>query len=210
MKLESQELIEEFYEKNKDKYGHLSFAQVKECAYTPYLYTRKEIENFNRQELVNPYENISVSTLKSDQQTDANLSNVATSVDALQRGGTRAVLGGIPRINESNILLQGLISQDLEKQDIDRDLLIAKGEQEITGIRENREINALQGLGQQLQTARQDTMSGISNAITSGLSISNALKFDKANELNTTGTNPLLKFKSDDASLNNNYNSRSV
>ena len=172
--------------------------------------TRKEIENFNRQELVNPYENISVSTLKSDQQTDANLSNVATSVDALQRGGTRAVLGGIPRINESNILLQGLISQDLEQQDINRDLLIAKGEQEITGIRENREINALQGLGQQLQTARQDTMSGISNAITSGLSISNALKFDKANELNTTGTNPLLKFKSDDASLNNNYNSRSV
>ena len=172
--------------------------------------TRKEIENFNRQELVNPYENISVSTLKSDQQTDANLSNVATSVDALQRGGTRAVLGGIPRINESNILLQGLISQDLEQQDINRDLLIAKGEQEITGIRENREINALQGLGQQLQTARQDTMSGISNAITSGLSISNALKFDKANELNTTGTNPLLKFKSDDASLNNNYNSRPV
>ena len=172
--------------------------------------TRKEIENFNRQELVNPYENISVNTLKSDQQTDANLSNVATSVDALQRGGTRAVLGGIPRINESNILLQGLISQDLEQQDVNRDLLIAKGEQEITGIRENREINALQGLGQQLQTARQDTMSGISNAITSGLSISNALKFDKANKLNTTGTNPLLKFKSDDASLNNNYNSRSV
>ena len=162
--------------------------------------TRKEIENFNRQELVNPYENISVSTLKSDQQTDANLSNVATSVDALQRGGTRAVLGGIPRINESNILLQGLISQDLEQQDINRDLLIAKGEQEITGIRENREINALQGLGQQLQTARQDTMSGINNAITSGLSISNALKFDKAN----AGTNPLLNFKSDDASLNNN------
>lgn len=172
--------------------------------------TRKEIENFNRQELVNPYENISVSTLKSDQQTNANLSNVATSVDALQRGGTRAVLGGIPRINESNILLQGLISQDLEQQDVNRDLLIAKGEQEITGIRENREINALQGLGQQLQTARQDTMSGISNAITSGLSISNALKFDKANKLNTTGTNPLLKFKSDDASLNNNYNSRLV
>lgn len=172
--------------------------------------TREEIENFNRQELVNPYENISVSTLKSDQQTDANLSNVATSVDALQRGGTRAVLGGIPRINESNILLQGLISQDLEQQDVNRDLLIAKGEQEITGIRENREINALQGLGQQLQTARQDTMSGISNAITSGLSISNALKFDKANKLNTTGTNPLLKFKSDDASLNNKYNSRPV
>ena len=143
--------------------------------------TRKEIENFNRQELVNPYENISVSTLKSDQQTDANLSNVATSVDALQRGGTRAVLGGIPRINESNILLQGLISQDLEQQDINRDLLIAKGEEDIRGIRESREINALAGLGQQLQTARQDTSSGITNAVSSGLSIPSALKFDKEN-----------------------------
>ena len=45
MKLESQELIEEFYENNKEKYGHLTFAQVKECAYTPYLYARKEIES---------------------------------------------------------------------------------------------------------------------------------------------------------------------
>lgn len=43
MKLESQELIEEFYEKNKDKYPDLTFAQVKECAYMPYQYTREEI-----------------------------------------------------------------------------------------------------------------------------------------------------------------------
>ena len=140
---------------------------------------KKEIENFNRQELVNPYENIAVSTLKSDQQTDANLSNVATSIDALQRGGSRTVLAGVPKLNESNILLQNLISQDLENQDINRELLIAKGEENIRGIQESREINALQGLGQQLQTSRQDTQSGINNIFSSVLAVDSATNKEK-------------------------------
>lgn len=45
MKLENQELVQKFYEENKEKYGHLTFQQVKECCVTPYLYTRKEIES---------------------------------------------------------------------------------------------------------------------------------------------------------------------
>ena len=143
--------------------------------------SRDAIENFNRQELVNPFEDTQVSTLKSEQQTDANLSNVATTVDALQRTGTRGVLGGLPKISESNILLQNLISLDLEEQDQRRDLLIAKGEEDIRGIREGREVNALAGLGVALQTARQDTTSGVSNLVSSGLSIPDAIKFDKAN-----------------------------
>lgn len=133
------------------------------------------INDFKRQDLVNSYENIQLSTLKADQQTEANTSNTATSIDALQRGGTRAVLGGIPRVNENNILLQNIISQDLQRQDAERSQLIARGESDIMAIREGRESNALLGLGQQLQTARQDSASGIASAFSSALALGDAL-----------------------------------
>ncbi len=45
MKLESQELVEEFYEKNKEKFPGLSFEQVKEICYAPFIMTRKEMES---------------------------------------------------------------------------------------------------------------------------------------------------------------------
>lgn len=140
------------------------------------------LRNFKRQDLVNPFGNLQVSTLKSEQQTDANLSSFATSVDALQRGGTRAVLGGLPRLNEANILVQNQISQDLENQDIQRKILFAQGEERIRAIQEGREIDALQGIGQQLQTGRQDIMSGASNVLSSALAISSATDPDKGGE----------------------------
>lgn len=136
---------------------------------------KEAIENFQRQDLVNPYSQMQLSTVKADNQTDANLSANATNVDALQRGGTRAVIGAMPKISESNILLQGLIAEDFAKQDLTRQYSIAKGEELITQIRENREIGALDGLGQQLQTARQDAMSGFSNIVSSGLALGSAL-----------------------------------
>ena len=135
---------------------------------------RKTIEEFKRQKLINPFRDIPISTLKSEQQTEAGLSRFATSVDVLQRGGTRAILGGLPKVSESNILLQNLISQDLEEQEIRRNLLIAEGEEKIRGIQENREINALLGLGQSLQTNRQDAASGFANIISSGLALTSA------------------------------------
>lgn len=137
---------------------------------------KKAIEDFDRQDLDNPYANIQISTIKAQQQTEANNINFATSIDALQRGGSRTLLGGIPKINQSNILLQNLISSDLERQDIERQKLIAQGEERIRAIREKREVNALQGLGQQLQTARQDEITGISNLVTGGLALGSAIK----------------------------------
>ena len=45
MKLESQELVEEFDGKNKEKYPELRFEQVKEICYDHYIMTRKEMES---------------------------------------------------------------------------------------------------------------------------------------------------------------------
>ena len=136
---------------------------------------KNAIDNFQRQELKNPFESVQISTLKADQQTEANLVNFASSVDALQRGGVRAVTGALPRLNQQNVLLQNLISQDLQRQDVERQRLIARGEERIQGIQERREEAALQGLGQQLQTGRQDTFSGLFNLASAGLSFGSAV-----------------------------------
>lgn len=134
----------------------------------------QQIADFQRQDLTNPYENLTINTTAADQQTDAQLSSSASAIDALQRGGTRAVLGGIPRINENNILLQEIISRDIANQEKDRDLMIARGEENIQNIQERREEMALQGLGQQMQTYRQDAQTYSNNAVQSGLSFASA------------------------------------
>lgn len=161
----------------------------------------KAIKNFKRQELVNPYENIQISTLKSDQQTEANLVNASTSVEALRRGGTRAVLGGIPKVNENNILLQNMISADIDAKDKERQKLIANGEAEIRNIQEGRETRALAGLGQSLQTARQDSASGIGNLITSGLTLGDSLATSET-ETSTSSSNLFGTLDEEDYSLN--------
>lgn len=181
---------------------------------------KKAINNFQRQDLDNPYKDIQISTVKSEQQTEANNVNFATSVDALQRGGTRAVITGIPRINQQNILLQNIISADLDRQDKERQRLIARGEENIRAIRENRETRALGGLGQQLQTASQDSASGVSNLVSTGLSLGSELitsptvnrdtttpnTSESLNTIDTSGFDS-FDFSSDNASLFDNTNS---
>ena len=129
--------------------------------------TRAQIENFKEQELLNPFKDITISTLKSEQQTEANLQNVSTIVEALRKTGARALASTLPEINATSILLQSSISSDLDRQDKERQLLIARGEERITLIREARERSALEGLGQQLQSQRQDAFSGLNNVISS-------------------------------------------
>lgn len=130
---------------------------------------KDSIRNFKRQDLINPYKTSTVSTLKSEQQTYANNVNFATSINALQRGGSKMLLGGLPTVNNSNIELQNAISIDLEQQDIRNKNLIAVGEEKIRSIRENRESNVLLGLGQELTNSRQLMSSGITDVVSSGL-----------------------------------------
>ncbi len=136
---------------------------------------REGIENFKRQDLVNPFANIGISTEKEDRLLDAGLSSQATSVEALRRGGTRAVLSGLPRVSEANILLSNLITDSIAEKSERRDFAIARGEFRNQELQELREREALQGFGQMLQTARQDTVTGVSNLVSGGLSLGSAI-----------------------------------
>ena len=136
---------------------------------------QKSLEEFQQQDLVNPYEALRVSTVGADQQTNALLSQNATSVDALQRGGARTVIGGLPILTQRNILLQNQISADLDRQQAQNAQLYAQGQDKVQSLRENREMGALLGYGQQLQTARQDYVSGNTNLASGVLSAGSML-----------------------------------
>jgi len=136
---------------------------------------KKAIESFESQDTPNPFENVGISTRGAEMQTEAAQSGFATSVDALQRGGTRAVASVLPRLSENNILLQGQIAADIDRQAKERDMMIARGDENIRQIRENREQLALQGLGQQLQVGRQDSAGGMMNLVSGMLAGSTAL-----------------------------------
>ena len=45
MVLKNQELIEEFFERNKYKYPDMTLKQMKEVCFTPWSYTKKNIES---------------------------------------------------------------------------------------------------------------------------------------------------------------------
>lgn len=44
MKIDNQDLMIEFYERNKHLYPDMTFEQMKECCSTPYLFTKREME----------------------------------------------------------------------------------------------------------------------------------------------------------------------
>lgn len=136
--------------------------------------TKKEIGEFQRQDLVNPF-NVPISTEAEEFQKDAGLSSQATSVAALQRGGTREVLAGIPRLSESNVLLNNKISASIDEKSARRDEAIARGEQRNQDIQEIREQQALQGLGQANQVANQNLATGVTNLVSGGLSLASAI-----------------------------------
>jgi hypothetical protein len=136
---------------------------------------KKAIESFESQDTPNPFENVGISTRGAEMQTEAAQSGFATSVDALQRGGTRAVASVLPRLSENNILLQGQIAADIDRQAKERDMMIARGDENIRQMRENREQLALQGLGQQLQVGRQDSAGGMMNLVSGMLAGRTAL-----------------------------------
>jgi hypothetical protein len=146
----------------------------------------RALNAFRRQELVNPARDIQISTLKADQQTDANLSSMATSVDAIQRTGARGVIGAVPRLSENNIMVQNQISQDIADQEIRREFAIADGEERIRGIREARETNAILGLGQQAQVGRENAANSLNSFASSLLAFSDTSRKNEAFGLNNT------------------------
>ena len=126
------------------------------------------IDNFEWEELQNVYDSVGVSRLGADLQREELARTTATSVDALQRGGIRGVLGGLGRVGMQNQFANRQIGADLDRQRQTIDFAQAQDQGVIRGMTERRQSDELQGYGQMLNVGMQTQNQGITDMVNAG------------------------------------------
>ena len=111
---------------------------------------QKEIENYKRQELVNPYEGITVSRLGSDLRREEVSRGVASGVDYLEKAGSRGV-GGVAGLVSAASREMASIGAYLDEQQKEIDKLMAAGQDRVMQMKERREEMDLAGLAKQYE-----------------------------------------------------------
>lgn len=126
---------------------------------------QRAIDNFEWQDLQNPYENVQVSTLGSDLQREEAARNTATSVNALRSGGNRALIGGLGRVQAQNNLVNRQIGANLDQQQKQLDYAAAGQDVANQNTIENRQSNELAGYGQAMNVGMGLKYQGIDNMV---------------------------------------------
>ena len=115
---------------------------------------QKQIENYERQKLVNPFAGLQVSTLGADRQREDLNRTMTTYGNLASLSGTRGIASLLPNLTQTQNDQTAKIAANLDEQEKQRQQLIAQGDAQVQAMTENREQNDLLGLGNALQTAR--------------------------------------------------------
>ena len=140
------------------------------------------IDDFEWQDLQNPYDGIGVSTLGADLQREEMAKNMATSVHALQSGGIRGVMGGLGKLNSQAQYTNRQIGSDLDRQRQSLEMARANDEANQRAMVENRQAQELQGYGQMLNVGINTRYGGITDMVNAGV-----LAGQAANQLGSLG-----------------------
>lgn len=130
--------------------------------------TQEAIDNYQRQDIVNPNLGLQVSTLGSDRQREDLNRSIATMANQAAMGGSRAILGIAPNLLNAQLQQGQQIAGNLDQQEAQRQAAVAQGEGMVTQMMEQRENADLAGLGNQLNIARQERANGINNLVQTG------------------------------------------
>lgn len=136
---------------------------------------KKQMEEYQRQELQNPYENLQVSTMGADLQREELARNIATNAGYAAMGGSRAIMGLAPQMLQQQAQQNAQIAAGLDQQYNQNQQLAARGNEMVQTMTENREQQDLMGIGNAYNVARQEAAKGLSNAIQSGLGVAKAI-----------------------------------
>ena len=127
---------------------------------------KNALDNYKRQELENVQKDRRVSTLGADKQLEEQARLASTQVSALQGGGTRALVGGLGRVEAGNQNVNQQIAADLDMQQKEIDAAIAQDQANIRSMQENRENADISALSSQYQSGKQDQNTGLGNLVT--------------------------------------------
>ena len=135
--------------------------------------TQQAIDNYQRQDIVNPNLGLQVSTLGADRQREDLNRSIATMANQAAMGGSRAILGIAPNLLNAQLQQGQQIAGNLDQQEAQRQQAVAQGEGMVTQMMEQQENADLAGLGNQLNVARQERANGVNNLIQTGFGAAN-------------------------------------
>ena len=159
---------------------------------------QEQIQNYERQKLVNPFAGLQVSTLGADRQREDLNRTMTTYGNLASLSGTRGIASLLPNLTQTQNDQTAKIAANLDEQEKQRQQLIAQGDAQVQAMTENREQNDLLGLGNALQTARANqsqSMGMIAQGLgTLGYAAANGV-FDKKKKDDGTITDQMLSNK---------------
>lgn len=134
---------------------------------------QKALENYERQKLENVAKDLQVSTLGADRQLAEQSRLASTQIGALQSGGTRALIGGLGRVESGNQAVNDQIVAQLDQDQERINQMIATDNANIRGMQENRENADISALSSQYQAGKQDLNMAFGNIVQGVGSVAN-------------------------------------
>lgn len=149
----------------------------------------KAIAEYDRQDLdeTNPYEDLQVSTLGSDLLREEAQRSLATIMDNVTMGGTRAILGNVGKLASANNRVNREIGIGLDRQQKEIDRMSAAYDDKIVGMKENRENADLAGLGANLDYYKNQTVQDMNALMQGAFSLTNQISANNNQGINTEG-----------------------
>ena len=159
---------------------------------------QEQIQNYERQKLVNPFAGLQVSTLGADRQREDLNRTMTTYGNLASLSGTRGIASLLPNLTQTQNDQTAKIAANLDEQEKQRQQLIAQGDAQVQAMQENREQNDLLGLGTAYQASKANqaqSMGMIAQGLgTLGYAAANGV-FDKKKKDDDTVTDPMLSNK---------------
>jgi len=134
---------------------------------------QKALENYKRQELENIAKDLQVSTLGADRQLAEQSRLASTQIGALQGGGTRALIGGLGKVEAGNQAVNNQITAQIDQDQERINQMIAQDDARIRDMQENRENADISALSSQYQSGKQDMNMGFGNIVQGVGSVAN-------------------------------------
>lgn len=129
----------------------------------------KEFEA-NRQDLTEgAADQLRVSTMAAELQSQEASRRFSTSVDALRSGGVRGVVGGLARVEAQEQLATRRIAADLDRQEAQIRQMKFQEEQSLRQMRESREAQQMGMIAAERQQGQQMMMAGIGQVAQSAM-----------------------------------------
>lgn len=136
-----------------------------------------ELDAYQRQNLQesNVYKKMQISTIGSDLMREESARNMATAMNSIGNAGTRAIIGATPKLVAEQNNVDRTIQKELDDQVQKRDYAIAGDDAQIRGMQEQREYQDLAGLGNAIDTARQDQNMGMNTMLNGTMAVASGM-----------------------------------